>query len=259
MTSLVYPAHDRMRNSEFIRYVKDAVTIFNQNNPTALKISQQLTSLTNTFTELDTLFKVERGNVITADLEAMDERRDRALTGIRYHIESYAFHFDPEVVKAAQLATATFNKYGKNLPRLNYFEETEVIVSLVSDFEERTDLVTATQSLRLDTWLDELATANRQFNELYIARSTSNAARPSGNLLAQRAVCVAQYDELIRHIEAHRTLTPSAAYEKLVSELNDITNNYNQVVTNRRSSGNEALEVEIPEASIDEETGTNNN
>lgn len=244
MLTLVYPAHRSLRNSEFISFAEYVVIVCNQNNPRALKIDGQLNSFVATFEELNRLFKIAQGNRLTGDVQAMDDRRDRALMGIRLYTESHLYHHQTELQQAAKLVLATYDKYGKSLHRLNYYAETGVVNSLTGDLATEPELVSAITTLRLKEWVDELATANRLFTELFIARSGTNAAKPDGNLENQRVVCIEQYDTLARHITAHSTLTPSAEYDKLIKELNDITEGYNALVAKRINNGGEA---EIPD------------
>lgn len=239
MLTLVYPAHHRLRNSEFIRYAKDVATVCNLNSPKTLKIEGQLNSFTNTFDELNRLFKIAQGNKLTAELQALDDRRDQALIGIRLYTESFLYRRNEDLTKAAELVLGAYDKYGKRLHRLNYYAETEVIEGLTTDLTTEPELVAAMRTLTVTEWVDELATANRLFNEMFIARSGTNAAKPDGNLEKQRLVCIEQYDNLARHISAHSTLTPSAEYNKLTKELNDITEGYNTLVAKRINNGGE--------------------
>jgi hypothetical protein len=243
MLTLIYPAHHRLRNSEFIRLAKDVATVCAQNDPTALKIKVQLEQFTATIDELNRLFKIAQANVLTAELQAIDERRDRALIGIRLDAEGKLYHYNPETVKAAQLVLAAYDKYGKNLYRLNYYAETEVVESLGGDFTTEPELANALRHLHLTEWAAELATANQLFHQTFIARTGSNAARPDGNLLQQRAVSIEQYDVLARHIVAHHTLSPSPAYDKLVRELNGTIEGYNLLVAKRTATGEDVAEL----------------
>jgi Family of unknown function (DUF6261) len=239
MLTLVYPAHHRLRNSEFIRFAKDVATVCNLNNPPALKIEGQLNSFTATFDELNRLFKIAQGNKLTAELQALDDRRDQALIGIRLYAESFLYRRNADLVKAGEWVLGAYDKYGKRLHRLNYYAETEVVEGLTTDLTTEPELVAALKTLNLTEWVDELATANRLFNQMFIARSGTNAAKPDGNLENQRLVCIEQYEHLVRHITAHSTLTPSAEYNKLFKELNDITDGYNALVAKRINNGGE--------------------
>jgi Family of unknown function (DUF6261) len=233
--SITTPALGLYRNSEFIRYMKNVAFICSNNNPRLLKIDTQVAGLQAATTPLDDLFMMERGNLLTAELQALDARRDAAITGLRMAISAFSLHFDDSMKKAAETAAAGIDKYGNSLARLNYVAETEVIESLVADIAADAQLAAAIATLQLDSWVAELNTANQLFNTTYISRTGSYASKPDGSLTELRVVTAQAYNTLAAHITAHDTLTPSDGYTKLVGELNSLTEQYNKMVNNRSS------------------------
>lgn len=237
-----------LRNSEFIRFNKDVLSICSSNNAAALGIAPQVAALQTSTAPLDELFAKERGNLVTPELEALDARRDAALTGIRMLAEAQTYHYDPVSAKAGQQVFAAIDKYGRNLARLNYIAETEVIVSLADDFATYADLNAAAITHNIHDWLKELSTANTLFNTRYLARNTDYAAKPGGNLQQQREVTTEAYRSLADHITAHATLTPSAAYTKLINEINTLIDQYNLLLKNRGGAGEEEQPGDTPAA-----------
>ena len=215
-------------------------------------ITPQVAALQAATAPLDELFAKERGNLITPELEALDARRDAAITGIRMLAEAQTYHYDPVSAKAGEQVVAAIDKYGRNLARLNYIAETEVIVSLADDFTTDAELNAAATTINLHDWLKELSTANTLFNTRYLARNTDYAAKPGGNLLQQRETTTAAYRSLAEHITAHATLTPSAAYTKLINEVNTLIDQYNQLISNRSGGGGEEEPGDAPPAAPDE-------
>jgi Family of unknown function (DUF6261) len=230
------PALGLYRNSEFIRYMKNVAEICSNSNPKLLKIDAQLSNLAAATTPLDDLFMIERGNLLTAELQAIDARRDAALSGLRMAASAYSFHFDADIKKAADIIAAAIDKFGTGLVRLNYVAETEVIESLVADVAADAELAAAIAKLQLNDWVAELNTANILFNTTYLSRTSSYAVKPDGNLTELRLVTANAYSELVAHITAHNTLSPSDAYAQLVGKVNSLTEQYNRMVNNRSSS-----------------------
>jgi Family of unknown function (DUF6261) len=251
--SITTPAYGLYRNSEFIRYMKNVFTICSNNNPKLLKIDAQADALMAATTPLDDLFMIDRGNLLTAELQAIDLRRDEAISGLRLVANAYSYHFDPAIKNAANVLAAAIDKYGAGLARLNYIAETEVIDSLIADIAADAQLAAAVTTLQLDSWITELKTANQLFDTTYINRTGSYASKPDGNLTELRLVTTKVYNELMAHITAHFTLTPSDAYTKLIGELNSLTEQYNRMVNSRGS--NETVEpAAAPGADGEEET-----
>ncbi len=247
--SITIPAQGQYRNSEYIRYMKNVANICNNNNPRLLKIETQVNNLAAATTPLDNLFMIERGNLLTTELQALDTRRDDALNGLRLTATAFTYHFDPAVKNAAVIVAAAIDKYGAGLARLNYVAETEVIESLVADVNSNAELAAAIAALKLENWVTELQTANQLFNDMYLNRTSSYAAKPTGSLTELRVITSKAYTELVAHITAHSTLTPSDGYTKLTGELNSLTDQYNKMVNNRSSGDTiepELAAIELP-------------
>lgn len=83
----------QLRNSEFIRFHKQVLEICEKADPASLAIASQVNNLQTQVTQLDALF-LKRGNPITEELEALDDRRDAALMGIRANLDSFAYHYE---------------------------------------------------------------------------------------------------------------------------------------------------------------------
>jgi Family of unknown function (DUF6261) len=233
--SITTPALGQYRNSEFIRYMKNVIAICGNNNPRTLKIEDQVNGLQAATTPLDDLFMIERGNLLTPELQALDARRDDAITGLRAAANAFAYHFDPVFKNAATVLAAAIDKYGTGLAKLNYVAETEVLESFVGDTSSDATLAAALSTLQLNSWVTELNEANQRFNTTYLSRTNSYASKPDGSLTELRVVTAKAYGDLVAHITAHFTLTPSDSYTKLIGELNSLSEQYNKMVVNRSS------------------------
>ena len=76
----------KLRNAEFLQYVKDFSGIINLNNPTQLGIEAKLSTFTTKITELEALYKKALASEKTQELLALDEKRDDAINGIYYFL-----------------------------------------------------------------------------------------------------------------------------------------------------------------------------
>lgn len=241
MKLLEIPALRQMRNGLFIRYMKQVVSKCESSNAAALLIRPQVEELAGCFPQFNEQFVLDRRNALTVDLQTLDLRRDRAVTGIRLNAESYTQHYNEDNVRAAKLLVVAIDKHGKNLARLPYNLETELIESLVSDCTKNPAVAAAVETLGLREWVKELDTANVAFNEMFLGRSDTNAAQPQSKLPELRVVATEKYRALANHIFARMVIAPSAAYGTLVDKLNDLTKEYNQLVNNRNANNDEEL------------------
>jgi hypothetical protein len=244
----------KYRNSEFIKYMDNVTQLINRRNATGLPIKPQTEALQSLTTEMGTLFKQEQGTLITKEIEALDKRRDDAFTGLRSTINGYRYHFIPQQAKAAAVLYKSIDKLGKNIARLNYQAETATLEKLVHDWETDTELVAAIAELGLEDWMRELKTANDEFNQRYLDRTSEYASLNKQQRLPElRARILEAYRTLIDHITAHATLTPSEVYSEIIGDLNALTQQYNELVTERISAKNQDTDLEaLPQDEPDE-------
>jgi Family of unknown function (DUF6261) len=228
------PALRLFRNSEFIRYQKNAIKLCKKYNPDVLKINEQVNALIASTDEMDELFKLERSNATTGKLTDLDNRRDRAIVGIRTVTQGYALHYDPTIASAAKVVLAGIDKYGTRISRFNYMAETQVLEMLAEDCTTNADMAAAVKALGLQDWVTELNEANSQFDDNYVDRTAEYGDRPETNLGKLRITATEKYESLVAHISSHATLNKDVeAYKKIVNGLNSLTDLYTKMVNSR--------------------------
>ncbi len=230
---LIKPAFDRMRNSEFLLYHNQVLEICGSG---IQALALPINALKAAVAEIDELFMPSLSNPLTAELEALDARRDRALTGLRKLADACAYHFDEATSLAGKTIVEGIDKYGKKLTVLNYAAETEVIESLVASFSTQPAMVAAANTLPLvKAWVQELDTANRLFNDTNLNRVQSNARKPNQSFTQLRSSTIDTYQQLAAQITAQQTIAPSELMATLIKRLNSLTAQYNRLVNNRSS------------------------
>lgn len=230
------PALRLFRNSEFIRYQKNVVKLCNKFNAPTLKITNQVTALSAAITQLDELFVVQRSHLTTGKLVNLDNRRDRAVVGLRMMAEGYTMHYNTVMAEAGQVLLAGIDKYGTRISRYNYMAETQVLESLADDCTRDAAMSAAVNTLGLTEWVAEMSDANTEFDDNYIDRTADYGDRPETNLGILRVNATEQYNTLVLHITAHATLDPQEGYIKIINSLNSLTEQYTKLI-NSRSTG----------------------
>ncbi len=229
---------DRMRHAEYIQFSKDCATIVLANDPAAQNVQAKYDAYINKIAELEVLFKKSTENPITAEIETLDMRRDRAVSGLVMHINAITFHFDPAISTPAQVLQQNLKIYTTNIARENYNAETALINNLVTDWETKPELINALATLGLTTWKDELKTANQLFNDRYIARTQDMATASVDNVKTKRLEGNTAYYELRDHINANMTLAPSPLLVKTTNEINALITQYSQLLVGRAAVSN---------------------
>lgn len=221
-------------NAEYLQFLKLIIKAVNDNNPAVLKIEAQLAELKNQYEESELLFKLPQNSEITAEITALDTKRDNVLRGISLIINANLNHWKKEYVDAAERLRANLKLYGSEIYNLNYQAESATINSLLTDWDTKPELTGAINLLGLDTWKIELAKDNELFFEAYSERSKELGQKNTDNLKSRRELGLAAYDNLVKFLHAYETLDP-AAYVGVVKEMNAIIDQYNTLLKARQT------------------------
>jgi len=227
-----------LRNAEYLQYVKDYLGIINLNTPDQLGIEAKLTALTTKTTELEALYKKALASDKTQELLLLDERRDDAVNGIYYFLLSYTYHFEANKQQKAQLLLTNMELYGSGIPRLNYQAETATLNNLLRDWENKPELTDAITSFTLNSWVNELKTANEEFNTKYLSRTQEYGDASPETIKTKRDETNTAYYALRDRIDALHLLveTPPSPYATVINQLNALTDQYNKLLVNRTDS-----------------------
>lgn len=221
---------ERFRNGIFIGLLNDGVTIAEKYNLVTLKLNDGVSKIKSNILKLNELYALARKNGNTEVLEELDERRDKAIIGIKNLTEAYLNHFDNLKVNAAKNILIAYEKYGKRIDKLSYLAETEALRSFINDFDIDSALKANATLLNLTDWLLELKAANEDFNSVYLNRNKELAEQPDQNLKNLRGPALEDFTLFYNLVTAYNTINPNTDYAKLLAELNELLIKYNSTV-----------------------------
>lgn len=230
------PYLSRYRNAEYIQYLTDVLAFLEPHDLTALQLAAPQAALAAVLEDLNTAYKSTQGSEITPEIAALDERRDRAIVGLRGIVENLTYHFDPDTAAAASLLYRNITSHGSNIARLNYREQTAVLSSIVRDWEGKPEFAAAVSTLNLGNWLAELKESNQQFSAKYLARVDETAKNPAASIPELRDQGNETYRILVNHLTAHATLSSNPVYTELLDQIDVLAGQYNQGVDNRTTT-----------------------
>ncbi|WP_310558263.1 DUF6261 family protein [Flavobacterium sp.] len=235
-----------LRNDEHLQLNKDVATLTLQNDPQALKIKPQYDALVLKNNELDGLYKKQAASELTQELIALDDRRDRAISGLVVIADGYQYHFEPAMSQAGIRLSANFKLYGAAIARQNLQSETNILSSIANDLEQKPELVAAITTLGLTAWKNELKTANSLFGAKYLERTVQYSEVTKETLAAKREETNQVYYKLRQHIEANATLDESnVGYTKLINQINALIKQY-KLVLEKRKKNEEVPTPDVP-------------
>lgn len=223
----------RLRNAEFLQFMKDFATLVYANDPAALSLATQYTALVVKNAELENLFKKELASELTQDILDLDNRRDRAYNGILFVVQGFMNHYDPAKVQAANRLKANLDLYGSGAAKQNYQAETAILNNIISDWENETDLSSAVDLVGLKSWKDEMKDANALFDQKYIERTLEYSEASPETLLAKRVESTQVYYTLRQFIDAFSVTVNTPIYQTVTNQLNALIDQYNTLLNNR--------------------------
>ena len=220
------------RNGEYLQFMKNVVAIYGNYDTNALLLQARLQTLADATTALDEVFMASTAHELTPELQVLDLRRDKALMGIKLHLNSYSYSEEAEIVKASQMLLTNYLSHGDRIDKLSYQQATAVIDALLTDWRDNPTLSAAVNTLSINTWINLLAQLNKEFDEIYIKRAKS-LAKP-GQVDQKRTEMRSAYDEIVSDTIAYsRVATDKTEYFAIIDDLNGLISNYNTSVTMR--------------------------
>lgn len=232
---MLFPSFSKFKNAEFIQYCDNSLTIFRAHDTAGLNIAPQVTTFEELFRTLEQLFLLDQGNVITEELEDLDDERDDCLIGININVDSYEKHFEEAKRQAGILLRNLLDKYGRDLYKRSYPEETAGIRSMVNELETNASLTTAASTLHLTDWFAKLKAVNDLFDEKYLKRNKAYADAPKAKFADVRKETEAAFGQVQKHLSAHAILNAGPGYDSLINELDQLTQTYDQAINIRKS------------------------
>lgn len=225
----------KLRNAEYLQYMKDYAAIIHLNNPATLQIDAKLTAFETKGRELEDLFKKALASDKTKTVLELDERRDNAINGLTGYVQSLIYHFEYETRKNAQLLQDNLTLYGSGIARMNYQSETATLNNIYRDWTTKPELIDAVMYLNLASWLNEMNDANTQFNDQFLARTQEYGNANPETIKSKREETNATYYALRDRIDALHTLaeSPESPYSTVINQLNALIDQYNVLLTKR--------------------------
>jgi Family of unknown function (DUF6261) len=223
-----------LRNSEFVQFGSDVLSIVKINDPQALGVLAQYDALAAANKTVENLFNKEQASATTDVLVALDNQRDRLINGISALVLGYTYSTDETQKRNALLLQTNIDSYGSGIAKENYQSETAIITNLIDDWTAKPELAAAIAALNLGSWQTELAAANAAFNAKYLVRTQEKGSASPESLKEKRTVATNAYYELRNFIDSYFTINKGAEpFRKTTNELNALIDQYNRLIAGR--------------------------
>lgn len=127
-------------------------------------------------------------------------------------------------------------KYGKQIDKLPYLQESGVLANLFQDLESE-ESKEAIALLHLEDWVTKLKESAVRFDELFISRESDNSTKLSGRVKGARQAVQSEFERLSVLVNAYEIVYGEEAYAGLSSRINEAVYYARQQATRRSPRG----------------------
>ena len=227
-----------LRNGEYIQFLTDTLDIVSKSNPEALNVNPQFLALRTATDDIEKLFKINQGSLVTEEIETLDRRRDQAINGLNLQVQAFTYSADAEINKQAKTLATHLALFGPSIANDNYPSETATLRNIANDWKSKPALQEAVSALNLGSWLTELETANNEFSAAYSKRNEELATAPAEKLRALRNTANELYYKLRTRLNSNLDINDGAdPWAATINLLNQHISNYTLLLTRRKASG----------------------
>ncbi len=241
---LKIPVFSRFRNGEFVKFNDMTVSVLNNHDLGALRISEIIKEVITAYEDMKAVYKVDRGSSLTKAIVHEDIRRDSLFSGIILILRAHAKHHPDETMKKkAKALLEVFEKHGNDLNRQSYHQQTANLEDIFEDLD-RKGIRSEIDSLHLDPYYKDLVASNREFDRLYLERNKEYAQTPEESMSELREKAESALKKLFDRVNAFITIDGYEKYQPLVKEINALVDNYETSIERRLSMGEEDQDEE---------------
>jgi hypothetical protein len=245
-----YPSFNPYRNGEFVKFTDLAVSILNSYDSESFNMSEAVNQVKAAHHEIKAVYKTDRGSNLTKAIVKKDLQRDNMNSGITQILHAHAnYHPDEKMRNKADELLIVFEKHGTDINRQSYHQQTANFDDIFEDID-RKGLNSLLKELNVDIYYNELVSANKNFDILYLKRNKEYAEAPDENLTDLREQAEEALMNLFERINAFITIEGPGHYQDLTDELNALIENYETNIEkrlHRNSSKNEELNQDFDE------------
>jgi hypothetical protein len=163
------------------------------------------------------LVDASHGSVLTGLLAEADKRVDRDVVGINSVVNAGLHHFSPPTVAAANEIHERMKAFG-HIEGKSYDDEAAAVRILIRDL--RTTYAAPVETLGLGPWIDELESAEAEFESLFVQRNAERAARPDTAVKPARKAVDNVFYQMAEIINASAVLDKTDSFVDFIAQLN---------------------------------------
>lgn len=240
----------KLRNGEYFQFMSALKSLLILLTPAAIHSEEEFTEFSTALTKLDDELRVDKGSVLTEELQTIDLDRDSMWRAIDMRIDATLLCTIPKEAEAAKRLRRVFDLYG-DIRKISFNEETAGLTNLNGDLEKEEN-AGFVATCGLTKWVNTLNNLNLAFVAKQNERDTELANKNSGNAKAVRIEIDPLYELMIERVNAMVSLkmqTPEL--ENFIKELNQKIKTLNTTLAAREGRKDSGDDEEPPAPEVD--------
>jgi len=165
-----------LRNSEYSIFVNQLVEIFANSDPELLHLKKAFDKLTAMLPNLAKIKAKELSNSLSKSLRDTATKRSNVLKAIAAIVKAMRNLSIPAIAPHVPVLKRFLDLHGRDIAKTNYNSATSRIISLLADYDIKTDVKTSAEALNLAILFEELRIVNTKFADLFLQRTKEEAA-----------------------------------------------------------------------------------
>ena len=228
ITTVTFLPFAQLRNAEHVAFFNNVVVELTKFDATDLGLTaEKITKFKAAVNDEQDIVLKAQGSMYTADMQALDEERDRLYRMIRLKLQAIclASADSPLASYKVSLEKYILNKYSTDIVSLAYQEEGAHLAGFDMDMRARFS-DDELEQMGLSEDLNLLQTANKTFSDMYNQRANERAGSTAELTKKLRAESEEQYDFIRLHLEYTASNAPESETGKACASVIGVINEY---------------------------------
>ena len=228
-------------NEEHYQRYADVLALFDTNDVTTMGVTaDQLQAFKDLHAKEDIVLEPYRKSGLTEKIKEADERRDITYRGFKNAVKNILSNStDQNKIEAAKNLTLVFDQF-RDPTKKNLVKQTAIVNNIINDINDR--CMADINLLQLEEWLDKLTDYNNECQNLINQRFEEKSNKPKTKMPEMRKEIDAIYNNIVKAIEVFMDQNPNHGIDPFISNLNEITNYYKNIISQRKGRAKAAKE-----------------
>ncbi|MDQ2179614.1 DUF6261 family protein [Marinifilum sp. D714] len=240
------PMFYRMRIAEYLTYSNRIFKLISESVSESITFEPFKSRIKNGIEKLEKATEKVNTQLLTINVAERDARRDQAFAALEYFAMACSKRLDAEISESGKIILNEIDSLGSGIVRKPMLEESAIINGMIEKMKTVTKLANALQKMNGADWLDELESAQTDFEASVAKRDEAKTERNDDDSVVACKQIKKEFEAFYKYLDVMCDIETDAAYSNLAKEINIVTEETNNIIAQRvgRSTTDEEVVVE---------------